>query len=357
MRKKKSKKVLFILLGIFVLVVILFFGYFIVIKKDNPLFGIIDTLIENDTVVDNYNGIYVYYDDLNGSHSIYRGCSVSKIANYILVVNDDYYTFRSSCMATYVKEKGKVEDLDLKLDEEKKSYYIYYNEKTYDKDVTTSGIRVHNDIAEKLDFIDLSNYQLFMKETEFEGNYYDIEGKRISNLSSTLLMDIKKEETNHNFNISIRSPISSIEKPLYSVVVSDFKYLPDMYAYGSNVVIIEKKEEENRFKYQFKVVNANGVVYNLEDMFPIKVDDIILSKENSIYLTFDPSSRVFKLLMGFDNKMCQDNVQEEDKDDIVYYEFVIDYNYATNRFDKPKFSKIGYKKEGCRYINKLKGVE
>ncbi len=74
MEKKKSKKVIFIVLCLSIIVSVLFFGYFFVKNKKNPLFGIIDTMIDKNKIVDNYNGIYVYYDDLNGSHSIYRGC-------------------------------------------------------------------------------------------------------------------------------------------------------------------------------------------------------------------------------------------------------------------------------------------
>lgn len=355
MNKTRAKKNLKFILFILVMCIVVFFGYYIIKGESNPIFGFINKIKEKDTVKENYNGIYTYYDDLNGSKFIFSGCSISRIANYLLIMDEDYYLFRSSCMGTYPKGSGKVKDLFIRLDKDKKDYIVTYDNKVYEKDYATMSIVPNNDISQKLKSIELSSYQLFMKETQFSGNYYDIKGARISGLSSNITMSILFDYDD-GFDMFLVD--DSNGHPLYDYKITNYDYLPDMYAYGKNVVVIEKgfnKNNPNRLGYNFKVVNLDGIVYKLEDMFPIIINDVTLNSNNSIFITFDASSRVFRMLVGFDDKMCVTSYEENEKNDIIYYEFTIDYNYSINGFDKPKFVRIGTKSEGCKNVDSIMG--
>lgn len=131
--------------------------------------------------------------------------------------------------------------------------------------------------------------------------------------------------------------------------------MPDLYAFGKNLVIIEKNmnADETRYAYRFKVLSIDGIVYNSDSMLPITIDNVSLTTDNSIYITFDYSTRNFKMLVGYDKNFCEEELTEENKDEIAYYEFTISYLYNQSTFTKPTFSKIGYKSEGCSYVNKI----
>lgn len=356
MEKSRAKKTTLFLIVLFIICLLVFFLYYFVTGKENPLFNFIDKVTEPEKKLqDNYNGFYSNYEELNGSKFIFSGCSINKIANYILIIDDNYYTFRSTCMGTYPKGSGKTEDLDIQIDEEKNSYYIYYNDITYDKDTQVTNIKLNNAIAE-MEKVDLSTYQLFMKETQFEGNYYNLNHLAINNSNSRINMNIIRNEENNSFNISLVSNDKG-NLTLYSKNVEDFAYLPDMYTYGNNIVVVEKDNNEqnkNRYGNQFYVMRSNGIVYNLKEEFPIIIDGVTLNTNNSIYIKFDPAKRYFRMLVGYDKKMCVDNYSENEKDNIMYYEFSIEYNYSTNNFDEPKFQRIGRKSEGCQYVNNIK---
>lgn len=357
MNKKRTGKNIIFVLFILLVCIFSFFGYYFITGKKNPLFGIIDKITENNELTDNYNGIYTYYDDLGGSKSVFTGCSISKIANHIYVIGEDYYTFRSSCMGSYLKETGKTKDLNFKHNEEV-GYYVMYNDKRYDKDFITTNITLNNDISEKLTTIELATYQLFMRETQFEGNYYDIKEAKIAGVNTDLRMSILRDNLLEGFEFNIlgkREKIGYVD--VYSFYAIDLNMLPDMYAYGKNIVLIEKGFDKttNRYNYNFKVIDVNGLQYNLYDKFPITIDGVTLGKDNSIYISFDPSIRKFRMLVGYDDKMCVSDYDNSTADDIVYYEFTIDYNYSHSGFDEPKFVKMGRKSEGCKYVNSIMG--
>lgn len=353
-KKRTGKNIIFVLI-ILLICIFVFFGYYFITGKKNPLFGFIDKITEKKNIADNYNGIYTYYDDLGGSKLIFSGCSLSKIANHIYIIEDNYYTFRSSCMGSYLKETGKTEDLDIKLSEET-GYYVMYKDKRYDKDFITTNITLNNQIAEKMKSIELGTYQIFMRETQFEGNYYKLEELKIAGINSDLRMSINRDDFLDVFEFDIMGKRNGkLLETIYSFNIKDINMLPDMYAYGKNIVLIEKgfNKETNRYNYNFKVVDIEGLQYNLYEKFPIIVDGVSLGKENSIYITFDSSIRKFRMLIGYDDKMCVSNYDESSSDDIVYYEFIIDYNYSHSGFDEPRFVKVGRKSEGCKYVNSI----
>lgn len=350
-RVKKSMKFLFFIL---IICLVVFGGYYFITGKSNPISDLIDNITnEKAEILDNYNGIYVSYDDLNGSNFVFRGCSVSKIANYILIMDEEYYLYRSSCMGTFLKGEGKTSELKISTDETAETYRIDYDDRTFVKDSSVLEIVPGIEKLKLITAIQPDTYQLLLKETEQEGYYYDLDGVKIDGLSSNLAMDFKRNSLDGSYSLGIRD-IGS-EYYLYSYFLKNLDYLPDLYAFGKNLVIIEKNmnSDDTRYAYRFKVLTKDGITYNSDNMFPIIIDNVSLTTENSVYITFDQSTRNFKMLVGYDKKFCDENYTEENKDEIAYYEFTISYLYNQSTFTKPEFSKIGYKSEGCNYVNKI----
>ncbi len=357
-KSRLLKNILFIL-SIIVICLVVFFGYYFIRGEKNPLISIIEDMNENkekennkSKMLDNHNGIYTYKDDLNGTKFIYSGCSISSINYSILVMNDKFYQYKNSCMGTYLIEEGNTTDLDIKLDEEKNIYVIHHQDKDYQKDFITNNIVLNNDISKKLNAINLDNYELIIRETEFEGNYYDINAN-INGISSSLNLLFNKN-SDGSFTVAIVPPRSK-DKILYSHNIRDYNFLPKLYPYGKSVVALEterNQDDNSKFAHRINVVNEDGVIYSVKQMFPITIDNTVLTDENSVYIMFDEKVRYFRMFVGYDDKMC---VENSASDNITYYEFKIDYNYADKNFSKPVFVKAGREKEGCSYINTFLG--
>lgn len=347
MKKSKIlKNIIYIIILLLVCVGIAFAYYYFTDQK-NPLLSFVDNISKNSPEInDNYNGVYTYKESLNGSKFIYNGCSVSNINYYLLIVNDTFYSYKGSCMGTYYLAEGKVSDLEILTTEDNRSYFIKYQDKEYLKDQITRSLTINNDIEEKLAKINLNNYQLILKETEFAGNYYSISAE-VNEISSSILFKFEPSETG-DFQISL----ATNGRTLYEYNANNFDNLPDFYPFGKNIVIIEKNHLTNKFAYKFKVVNPEGTIYELDNMFPITIDGIQLNPNNSIFVTFDQSSRTFRVLVGNDDKMC---LEDTNNNAITYYEFKITYNYSLNNFNPLEFVKIGYANEGCNYVNKILG--
>ncbi len=353
MKKSKIlKNIIYILILLLVCVGIVFAYYYFTGQK-NPLLSFVDNIGKNsEEINDNYNGIYTYKESLNGSKFIYNGCSVTNINYYLLIVNDTFYSYKGSCMGTYYLGEGKVSDLEILTTEDNRSYFIKYQDKEYLKDQTTRSLTLNNDIKKNLMNIDLNNYKLILNETEFAGNYYSIAAP-VNGISSSIMFKFEPSDTG-DFQISLTTNELINSRKLYEYNANNYDNLPDFYPYGKNIVVIEKNHLANKFSYKFKVVSTEGVIYELDKMFPITVDGVQLNPNNSVFVTFDQSSRIFRVLVGNDDKMCQENT-DTDTNTITYYEFKITYSYSLNNFTPLEFVKIGYANEGCNYVNKILG--
>ena len=144
----------------------------------------------------------------------------------------------------------------------------------------------------------------------------------------------------------------SSETILYEVNTDDFSKLPELKAIGENMVIIEPEKDANAYRYKFKVLNSTGFTYDLSTKFPIKVDTVQLTTANSVFVKFNPTKNNFIMLVGNDKQLC---AVDDDSNDIAYYVFDINYNYATKKFEKPEFIKIVYKRDGCKHANEVMG--
>lgn len=352
MGNSRTKKTVIFLLILLIICIVVFSVYYFLVEHKNPFLEFFKNVTSEEKINDNYNGIYTYEESLNGSYYIFNNCSVTNIKNYILIKDDKYYTYRSTCMGTYYKEEGNTKDLTFVIADSNDTYMIKYNGNDYLKDVTTTYIKPNNEIGEKLKDLSTDSLQLIFDETQFVGNEYDISGKNIKN-NKLLRFSYYKEPG----VIVIDNKSDKDKTTLYDYFVKDKSKLPKMYLYGENIAIVEQddnKSDSNKYAYMFYFLTPDGINYDLRKEFPIMVDDDIISYDRSVYVSYNPRKRNFTILIGDDKKMCDDNFDNSNGDKIAYYEFELNYNYIENSFSRPTFVKKGYMSEGCRYVNSIK---
>jgi hypothetical protein len=354
-RTKNNFKFLFIL---FVACLLAFGGAMLLTGDDDSISDFIEGL-KGDSFVDNYNGIYEYSAELNGSKTVLRGCTLYEINHYISIVNDKYYLYRDSCIGTFYFGEGKVKDLDIGINEERKSYYIKYKDNVYYKSPGVTSIKVHNNLSDYNSNIPLTHIQLLLKETQFPGSYFSFGPFKIDGLSnkSNIFISFKHKGEENSDPLAVNEEFEyqitgkdGIE--LYTSSFKNFDSVPSFYPYGAYLVVIEKDETEEKYANKIKIFSDTEMVYDLESKFPIVVDDVVLDYNDSIYIDFDNVNRYFRVLISDTKQMCFENGS---KDEISYYEFMIDYNYSTRSFEKPEFVKKGSKSDSCIYINEIIG--
>lgn len=343
-RKKQSFKFfLFVIVLCFVA-----FGVGMLVRDENNVLSDLLDSFGDSSFKDNYNGVYTYAEDLNGTKTLFKGCILSKINNHIVIINDRYYVYRSSCVGTFLLSEGKTKELDINTNEERKSYYIKYNDLVYYKDYTVTSLEVGNNFKTYNDKISLSDYQLLFRESQYPGNYFNVDPKRVDGLSTEINVEFKYIK-NEEFTIKLYNRNGDT---LYTYTFKDFNSMPEFYPYGAYLVIIEKDENDTKYNNNLKVVGEDGVVYNLNDKFPIIVDDVTLDRNKSIYVSFDKKNMYFRVIISDDKEMCYENSTDTS---ISYYEFMVDYNYSSKSFEKPEFVKRGFKNDSCVYINDILG--
>ena len=318
----------------------------------NPFSYFVETGDKDEDVVlseDNSNGIYRYRETLSGSFSLFYGCAVSYFDNYILIVNDNYFTYRHSCIGTFLTGRGKTKDLKFKQTIEK-TKYIDYNDKDYYKTDLVSSLKTNNFLKDRQDDIGVlypENYKLLLKESQHVDNYFDIKEAFLRSSPAMYNLNLKHVQDSI-FDLNILFP--SAEEPVYSYRVDNFDDLPELRFFGPNSVIIEPIINGNRYSYGFKVYSETSLKYDIKSMFPIIVDGVTLSNNNSIYIGFNESENKYIMLVGNDMAFC---VSDSKSDNIAYYVFEISYNYYNKGFDNPKYIKKMYERDGCKYVDEV----
>lgn len=343
-RTKTNFKFFFV---IFIFCLIAFGGAMLFRNKDNSLAELIDTF-KDDDFVDTYNGFYVFSEDLNGTRTVYTGCTLSKINNYILIINDKFYTYRSSCIGTFKFDEGKTKDLKISKNNERRSYYITYKDNVYYRDYSVVSMLVKNNAKDAFDELPLKDYQLLFKESQYPDAYYNLELVEVDGISSDIYISFR-----HIEGESFEVVLSNKERePMYNYTFKDFDSMPYFYSYGAYLVVIEKNEDDNKYINNLKVFSEEEMVYNLADKLPIVVDGDVLDFNDSVYVDFDEVDRHFRIIISDSKKMC---FKDEKEEGISFYEFMVDYNYSTDRFEKPEFVLKKNKSDSCVYINEIMG--
>ena len=346
--KKKGLKSLFSILIILIIICTIAFGIFIFIKKDTN--GIVSNLFNQkeepkEEVKDNKNGVYLYEEKIPSAYAITASCTVNSVKNYILVINKEYKIYRSTCMGTYLKKQGNTNDLEIKYNDEKKLYQISYDNNTYNKDNTVTTIKPNNNIETALKRVNLESYAFILKETQFTGNYYEI-SSAISGTNGKFTLNIKPNLLG-GFYIEI---LGSQRQVIYSYNASNLDNLPQLRPLSDKIIILEKNHVNGLNNYSLKAITDKQIIYNLDNMLPITINNTTLNKNNSIYIKYDSINKKYKMLVGYDNKYCKEN---STGNNVTYYEFEIVYDYSTSNLSKPEFKNIGYEKDGCTVVEKI----
>lgn len=347
MKNKRWKKTILFLIIIIIIVLAIILGYSFFIAKENPLEQILNNSNNKEyKSVDNYNGIYAYNENLDTTYYIYSGCTITKLNYYIVVINNEYTTYKSTCMGTYLQDSGQTENLNIK--EENDDYIIEYNDHTYSKTTLVKSIEPQNSIKSSKSNINVNSYKFVIEQTEFEGNYYIYSG-RIDKLNQNLTLNFSKQDDN-SFKLIIYS--RDMKNPTYSTIITDFEYLPDLYIFGDNLVIIEKNYLNSKSNYNFYIISDGNTSYDINDYFPITVNHKPLTTDYNRIITYDSENKEFVLLVSENDSFC---TEESESTEISYYKFVITYSYLTGKFSTPEFSEVGYLNEGCGSIKKYIG--
>lgn len=348
MNKSRTKNNFKFFLFILVICLVAFGGVYLFNKDGDLADGLSELFGDNSSLKDNYNGVYLYEQSIGNSTSMFRGCSLDHIDLYIVIVDDLFYTYRSSCIGTFPFESGKVKDLDIFVNEESNNYYIKYNDLVYTKDLSIRHINIENNVAEYGDKFYVNNYELLFRESQFPGGYFNIQRLKIANLSNDMFIEFKHVD-GERFDISLTNKENVL---LYTYSFPNFDYMPMLYPYGGYLVILEKNELAHKYSNNIIAIGVDGPVYNLYDYFPIAVNGVVIDSNFSIFATFDKYDRKFKVFFSKDKNIC---VEDSDSTDVAYYEFVVDYDYAKKNFAQPEFVRQGLKNEGCNYINEILG--
>lgn len=344
---KKDHTILKLILFILIFGILGGGGYYYFFIRDNSSGGIIENIISNNkTTVDVKNGMYVYKEKLNTTTNVYKGCSVSSIDDYIVVINDKYYRYHGSCMN--MKYLGPGETSTLKFNEEKdKPYTITFDNKTYKKDNVTKEINVGNKIITE---VSKANYNLtnyIIDNTEVEGDYYDL-NIELTNSTNKYNLNLTYDENTKTFKYMIITDVD-----LYSGYYSNTKDFPKLYFYNGNLIIVEKRLVDGVYRSNIFMYNKLENTYKFSNSLPIKVNGELIDNSYNILPRYDETGKSFYVVFSKDNTFC--NTER----DIMYYEFKLTYDFKTNGFGIPSYVKkaIGDKSkpednEDCKYIKK-----
>lgn len=291
------------------------------------------------------NGFYLFRENTSNSLTFFGGCTVNYFDNYLVVVNDEYHVYRSSCIGTFYRKNGKTKDLKFEDDDNNKVYVTLDNNKFY-KTESINYVKTENKFAD-MNGISPNYYKILFSEITATIPNVILSDISFNVFGAGLSFNFRYNEIENNYSFQIYNGETS---NLYSKNVTKIENLPELRAFSKSLVLIDELEDTSAYHYSFKVLSNNGLIYNIEDKFPIKVNNVQLTKNNSIVIKYNSKDNNFVMLVGNDKKMCY---EDSDSNDIAYYVFNINYNYLNKVFDKPEIIKIVYKKDGCNYYNEV----
>ena len=217
-------------------------GYYYFFVRENSSDGLIKDIINNVIKNDVENGIYVYKNKLSKTTNVYKGCSVSSIDDYIVVINDKYYKYHGSCMI--MKYVGDGESSALKFKKEKdEAYTVELDEKVYNKDNNISEIKVGNNIISEVNKVNYNLLNFIIKNTETEGNYYDF-GVDLTNSTNKYSFSLAYNKDTKQFKYSVYTS----KEEVYSENYAKIEDFPRLYFYNNNLIIVEKRQVNGVYK-------------------------------------------------------------------------------------------------------------
>ena len=311
---------------------------------------------DESSLVDNHNGVYTYKENFGKSITAFSGCTFLYQTHMILVQDDWYKVYRSTCMGTYLESEGKSKDLTYSYNEEANTYQIELNDEIYVKDKTVKEIQQKNDIVSRMDVVDLNYYKDIIKLTEFEDNLYSFK-TNIAGTGKQYSLEVNPLTT-RSFQLKIyyndyREFGDTQKKSMmyYSYNAETINNLPTFKYSNNRIYVIEPKQREELYGYDLVEIGSTGIIYRLTNQFPIVINNITLNAFDNIYIKYDYPAKEYKMLISKNQTMCDPS---SESDEVAYYVFGIKYDNSVNSLSRPEYEKTVYLKEGCSYFNNLK---
>lgn len=340
MKIKIFMKRLFLFLFFLVIIGGIGIGVYAYFNDEN----IVDIITKNEEVekIEGYNGIYSYTEKLTRSYNVFQGCNVIALYNYVVVINDIYKYYDSSCMSTTFIKEGKTDELNMKYDKEKKSYVFEIDGKQFAKDDRVNEIVEKNDLTNRLSKVTLDTLKFIIERTEKESDYYNFDVD-ILGASKKFSFKFDYNETSKIFMISLIGESGTV---LYTKTMDDLKNMPLFYEVNDKIAIIDNIDSSYKYQYNLLLYDSKKQIYNLSQNLPIKVNNISLNFNNQVYIEKTDTVNSFKVLFGYEKEFCNDSKTEGTS----FYEFEVNYDYRKNNFTVPDFVKIGRYSDGCSYV-------
>lgn len=344
--KKIRSNIIFILIVVFLIITALMIRF-----EFNPISYIMgnnnNEIVSEDEYI-NYNGIYRYKETLQKSYKLFEGCTLNYYDFYIVVLNNNYYRYKVTCVGTFLLDSGETKSLKFSETLEK-NIVIKYEKKDYFKTdlintVVEGNYFKKNSKTNKTLYP--NSYQVLMKEVQLPGKEFSILRAEIFTSKISYPFTFTYLE-NQQFQIEM---LDTDKKVLYAYVVDDLDDLPLFLEFGPNLSIIEPVIVDGRYAFTFKAITDTGVTYDLNTKFPITVDGKVLTQNNNIYIKYSSAVKAFVMLVGDSDEFCEKNSSSTD---VAYYVFHIKYDYEKKNFTNPEFIKKVYKNEGCKYVDDL----
>lgn len=347
--KKNKKIIIIIVLFLILALAIILFVYF---NRNNKI--IKDIFNHQEPKVeekigfnDSYNGVYKYKKDLGQTYNIFKGCSLSSLDQYIIVINQDYYIYDSTCMGTFYVGTGNVDTLSIKENNETKKYYIEYDDHIYQSDTSAQEFTHINKSKGKIskDF-NFNSFNILMENTQRTDEYYRI-NTQVANLEKNYYFTVEPVGSGY-FNIIFKNKTGQI---LYQKNLVGLDNLPEFKTYTTkSIIVLEKDRTNDKYSNRLIVASDDGIIYNSDTLLPMIVQNTELNTNNSIFIEYDSKLSKYRVLIGYDDKFCRLDDQSED---IVNYEFTISYDYNKRSFTNLEYVRMGRANEGCDHVNSI----
>ena len=345
---KKIGKVLVIIVLLLLVIgaVVVYFN-----KDKNNVIGEIFQTIEEKDSKDNKNGFYLFTDTLDKTYKLSNSCTLSSNKYIIAVVNEDYYLYKSNCLGVLQLKSGKSSELKIYYDSLKEYYYMQYEGNKYVKNSKIATIMPSNNFIDGNHTIYIESYKKIIEELMINEKF-DINTKvsGFSNVNFEYIVDGNL----HIVKLSTPGEVEEVENVIleYSFIAENFNELPDFYILNSNIVISEQSKLNGQTTRNLKIFSKKtGLVYDLFDVFPIRVNGIELKPDTHyIYSAFDKKSKSYAMLVSSNSNFC---VEDSKESNVAFYEFKLEIDYTNYLFKTPTFVRTWYEKDGCSRVKEL----
>ena len=308
--KKKYKIVFFLLIFLILGIVIGFFFFTKTGKKIQE--NIFNSPIEEIPK----NGFYINKKLLDEYIRISNECIVNSIETYIVVIDNKYKMFDVSCMGSFLKKSGDIKELEFKIKDEKKVYYVTKDGLIYDKKANLLSIKEDNSFQKNIQNIELSSLSFFLDNIEIS-NKYEFNASILS-INFPLSLHMKAKKNDYSLQI-----IDNANNILYEKQIANKISFPEFYTYSDGLVI----NDESNLIY----ITSKGLLYDLQMYYPIIINGEDISKNYNIKLVYTNKNQLFELYFYKGSSDCKEI------DSSIIYKFLIEYDFYKRTFVKPKY--------------------